>query len=103
MGDSCRSDSAFGVTGLAHEEMSLDSVREIALSLPDVQDATTARAFALKLGGRLLACQPTHKSAEPNSLMVRTPINERDVVVIPANMQGFDLIFDSNSLRTSGN
>jgi hypothetical protein len=66
---------------MAHEKMSFDTVREFALSLPDVQDATTTRGFALKLRGRLLACQATHKSAEPDSLVVRMDIGERDRLV----------------------
>ena len=66
---------------MVHEGMSLNSVREIGLALPDVLDATTARGFALRLRGRLLTCQATHKSAEPNSLMVRMGIAERDRLV----------------------
>jgi hypothetical protein len=32
---------------------------------------------AFKLGGRLLACRAIHKSAEPDSLMIRVSVEER--------------------------
>jgi hypothetical protein len=47
-------------------------VREIALALPDVKDATTPRGFALKLRGKLLACEAIHRSAEPAWQFVST-------------------------------
>ena len=40
---------------------------------------------------------------EVNMALQSFATNGGSVVVIPANMQGFDLILDSNSLRTSGN
>jgi hypothetical protein len=55
-----------------------DVVQEIGLDLPDVEDGSSYRGRALKLRGRLLACQATHKSAEPNSLVVRVSFDERE-------------------------
>jgi hypothetical protein len=52
-------------------------VRELALALPNVEDATSPRGVAFKVGGRLLACQAIHRSAEPDSLMVRVTLEER--------------------------
>ncbi len=52
-------------------------VREIALGLPNVEDATSPRGVGFKVGGRLLACQAIHKSAEPDSFMVRVSCDER--------------------------
>ena len=38
-------------------------------------------APALKLKGRMLACMASHKSAEPNTLVVRTTFDERDLLI----------------------
>ena len=51
--------------------------KAIGLGLPDVVDSSTPRGAALKLRGRLMACEATHRSAEPNSLMLRIGIDER--------------------------
>jgi hypothetical protein len=47
--------------------VTFDAVREIALSLTDVTEATSYGAPALKVHGNLLACVPVNKSAEPGS------------------------------------
>jgi hypothetical protein len=54
-----------------------DTVRELGLALPDVVDGTAYGAAALKLGGKLLTCIPTNKSAEPNSIVVRIDLEQR--------------------------
>ena len=54
-----------------------DRVRELGLALPDVVDGTAYGAPALKLGGKLLACIPINKSAEPNSLVVQIDLEQR--------------------------
>jgi hypothetical protein len=56
---------------------SFDAVREIGLSLPDVIDGTAYGAPALKLRGKLVACVPTNKSAEPNCAVVRIGLERR--------------------------
>jgi hypothetical protein len=53
------------------------ALREIALQLPDVEDASTDRGIAFKVRGRLLACSAIHASAEPGSLVVRVSPDER--------------------------
>ena len=53
------------------------ALREIALQLPDVEDATTARGIAFKVRGRLLACAAIHESAEPGSIVVRVSPQQR--------------------------
>ena len=58
--------------------LDFDAVREIALTLPDIEDGTTARGVALKTGGRLFACSAIHSSAEPSSLLVRVSFDERE-------------------------
>jgi hypothetical protein len=53
-------------------------VVDAARLLPDVEPGLTWGADALKVHGKLLACQAIHKSAEPNSIVVRIPIDQRD-------------------------
>jgi hypothetical protein len=53
------------------------TVRQIGLELPGVEDATAYGSLALKLHGKLLACIPIHRSAEPRSLMVRVGFDDR--------------------------
>ena len=57
--------------------LSFDTVRTLGLSLPDVVDGTAYGAPALKLGGKLLACMPSNKSAEANSIVVRIDLEQR--------------------------
>jgi hypothetical protein len=56
-------------------------VVDAARSLPDVEQGLTWGADALKVNGKLLACQAIHKSAEPNSIVVRVPIDQRDELI----------------------
>lgn len=53
-------------------------LRELALELPNVEDGTTDRGFAFTIEGRLLVCQAIHKSAEPNSFVVRVSSEQRE-------------------------
>jgi hypothetical protein len=46
------------------------AAREIALALPEVVDASSARGVAFKVRGRLLACTAIHSSAEEGTLAV---------------------------------
>lgn len=56
-------------------------VRELALGLPDVVDSSTLRGSAYKVHGRLLACKAIHRSAEPDTLMVRVGAADRDRLI----------------------
>ena len=51
-------------------KLDFEAVRRIALSLPDVEESTAYGSPALKIRGKLMACIPTHRSAEPESLVV---------------------------------
>ena len=51
-------------------EITFETVRKLARSLPNVEESTTYGSPALKVNGKLLACIPSHKSAEPDSLVV---------------------------------
>jgi len=50
--------------------MRFAAVRKLGLALPDVEQATMYGAPALKLRGHMFACMASHKSAEPNTLVV---------------------------------
>jgi len=53
-------------------------VRQLARDLPRVEEGTSWGAPALKVDGKMFACVPTHKSAEPDSLAVRISFEDRD-------------------------
>ncbi len=56
---------------------SFDTVRKIGLALHGVEERTAFGKPALKIRGQLLACIPSHRSAEPDSLVVRVDFNDR--------------------------
>jgi hypothetical protein len=58
-------------------QITFDTVRKLARELPGVEESAAYGAPALKVRGKLLACIPTHKSAEPGSLMVRINLDDR--------------------------
>jgi len=51
---------------MPRNKIDFDTVRRIALRLSDVEESTIYRSPALKVRGKLLACIPIHKSAEPD-------------------------------------
>ncbi len=57
--------------------INFDTVRKIGLALPGVEESTAYGSPALKVRGKLLACVPAHRSAEPGSLMVRIGFDDR--------------------------
>jgi hypothetical protein len=57
--------------------ITFDTVRDIALMLPGVQESTAYGFPALKVDGKLLACVPANRSAEPASLLVRVDFDDR--------------------------
>src|SRR6185369_17272772 len=57
--------------------INFDTVRDIGLALPGVEESTAYGAPALKVHGKLLACVPSHRSAEPASLVVRVDLDDR--------------------------
>jgi len=56
-------------------------VESIARTLPDVEVTTSWGAPALKVRGRMFACMASHKSAEPNTLVVMMDFPDRDALV----------------------
>jgi hypothetical protein len=57
--------------------INFDTVRKIGLALPGVEESTAYGSPALKVRGKLLACVPAHRSAEPGSLVVRVGFDDR--------------------------
>jgi|SRR5579864_2693696 len=58
-----------------------DTIAELAGGWPGVERGTSFGAPALKVDGKMFACIPTHKSAEPNSLAVRIAFADRDELI----------------------
>ena len=54
-----------------------DTVRDIGLALPGVEEGTAYGFPALKVRGKLLACVPANPSAEPGSIVVRVDFDDR--------------------------
>jgi hypothetical protein len=63
------------------DSIDFEAVQDIARSLPDVVDSTSSRGVAFKIRGKLFACAAIHKSAEPDSLMVRIDFDHRDALL----------------------
>jgi len=62
---------------MPRKKLSFESVKSIGLALPGVEESTAYGSPALKVRGNLMACIPTHKSAEPDSLAVRVGFDQR--------------------------
>ncbi|HZI82075.1 MAG TPA: MmcQ/YjbR family DNA-binding protein [Vicinamibacterales bacterium] len=56
-------------------------VRKIARTLDGTEEATAYGAFCLKVKKKMIACVAINKDAEPNSLMIRMPIDQRDALI----------------------
>ena len=62
---------------LPRSTVNFDTMRDIALTLPGVEESTAYGVPALKVHGKLLACVPANRSAEPASLVVRVDFDDR--------------------------
>lgn len=60
---------------------SFETVRSIAAELPDVEEGIAWRVPVWRLRGRILACTASHKSAEPNTLVVVIGFDQRDAMI----------------------
>jgi hypothetical protein len=54
-----------------------DIVREVARTLAGIEESTSRGVWSLKFRGKLLACPAIHKSAEPDSLVVKLGLDQR--------------------------
>lgn len=60
---------------------SFKTAESIARTLPDVEVTTYWGQPALKVRGQMFACIASHKSAEPNTLIVKMDIAARDALI----------------------
>jgi hypothetical protein len=63
---------------MRESKLSFDTVRQIGLELPGVQESTAYGMPALKINGKLLAAIPANRSVEPHSLVVRVSFEDRE-------------------------
>jgi hypothetical protein len=61
--------------------VTFDKVRRLGLALPDTEEAIYWGTPALKVGGKMFACIASHKSSEPDTLVVRVPFDQRDALI----------------------
>jgi hypothetical protein len=66
---------------MPRKTVSFDTVRELGLALPDVEEGTTYGSPALKVGGKMFACLAIHRSADPDSLAIRIDFDQRDELI----------------------
>jgi hypothetical protein len=66
---------------MSKKTVSFDTVRELGLALPDVEEGTTYGSPALKVGGKMFACLAVHRSADPGSLAIRLDFDQRDELI----------------------
>ena len=69
---------------MQRKPLPFDVVRELARTLPDVEESTGHGAPSLKVRGRLLTCPAIHKSAEPHSLVVKIGFDQRAKLIASA-------------------
>jgi len=78
--------------------LTLAAALRIGLTFPGVEESTSFGAPALKVHGQMMACVPTNKSAEPNSLLIRVDRADRpallaespDLYYAPDHYLGYD-------------
>src|ERR1700720_4366219 len=70
---------------MTHDAMprgsSFKTVESIGRTLPDVEVTVAWGQPALKVRGKMFVCMASHKSAEPNTLVVRMEFAARDALV----------------------
>ena len=66
---------------MARKPVTFATVRRLGLALSDTEEAVYWGTPALKVGGKMFACIASHKSAEPDTLVVCVPFEQRDALV----------------------
>ncbi|MGC2636030.1 MAG: hypothetical protein WA294_02555 [Acidobacteriaceae bacterium] len=61
--------------------VTLETVWQTGLTFPNVEKSTSFAEPALKVRGNLMACVPTNKAAEPNSILIRIDRNDRPALL----------------------
>jgi hypothetical protein len=66
---------------MAKTRITFDAVRTMALALPEVEERLYYGKPAFFIRGRMFACEASHSSAEPDSLVVRIDFEPRAELV----------------------
>jgi hypothetical protein len=61
--------------------ITFDTVRKLGLALPDVTEGIVYGTRALTVRGKMFACRAIHRSADPDSLVVRVDFDQRDELI----------------------
>jgi hypothetical protein len=69
---------------MPRSKVNFDTVRKVGLALPGVVESTAYGSPALKVRGKLLACVPVSRSAEPASLAIRVHPDDRTELLAAA-------------------
>lgn len=64
--------------------MKVADVFRLGLTLPGVEESTAFGSPALKVKGKMMACVPTNKAAEPGSLLFRMDRRDRPALLAEA-------------------
>ena len=66
------------------KKITFETVKKIALALPDVKHISSSRGPCLKARGQLLTWPPINKSAEPDSVAVRVTLEQQADLIAEA-------------------
>ncbi len=69
------------LTLMPGKKTAFDVVRKMGLVLPEVEAGTAYGSPALNVRGKMFACLVIHRSAEPNTLVVRIDFDQRDELI----------------------
>jgi len=58
-----------------------DRVRRLARRMPGVEDGLAWGVPALRADGKMMCCTAAHRDAEPNTLVVMVPFEQRDALI----------------------
>ncbi|MGE5244067.1 MAG: MmcQ/YjbR family DNA-binding protein [Betaproteobacteria bacterium] len=58
--------------------VTFETVRTLGLELPGTEEGTAYGSPALKVNGRMFACMAIHRSAEPGTLVLQVPFDQRN-------------------------
>jgi hypothetical protein len=61
--------------------LTFDDVRKFGLTLPSTEEGTAWGTPVLRVNGTIFTGIPIHKSAEPNSVMFRIDVADRDLLI----------------------
>ena len=66
---------------MSGKKTGFDTVRQMALALPGVVEGTSYGSPSFHVDGKMFACLAVHRSAEPNSLVIRMAFEQRDELI----------------------